>query len=127
MEVPVDEGLFLSMLIKMTNAKNTLELGVFTGYSLLTTALALPEDGLVCITYPHFNFRISKNDITLLDTQITAIDIDKEAYEVGLEFIKNAGVDHKINFIQSDVLRALDKMLSVRNPLLSIDPLIIYY
>lgn len=50
--------------------------------------------------------------------QITAIDIDKEAYEVGLEFIKNAGVDHKINFIQSDCLQALDKMLSVRNSLL---------
>lgn len=49
MEVPADEGLFLSMLIKMMNAKNTLELGVFTGYSLLTTALALPEDGRVCI------------------------------------------------------------------------------
>ena len=47
--------------------------------------------------------------------QITAIDIDKEAYELGLEFIKNAGVDHKINFIQSDGLQALDKMLSVRN------------
>lgn len=49
MEVPADEGLFLSMLIKMINAKNTIELGVFTGYSLLTTALALPEDGRVCI------------------------------------------------------------------------------
>lgn len=92
MEVPVDEGHFLSILLKMMNAKNTLELGVFTGYSLLTTALALPEDG-----------------------RITAIDIDKEAYEMGLEFIKNAGVDHKINFIQSDGLQALDKFLS-ENP-----------
>ncbi|KAJ4879798.1 S-adenosyl-L-methionine-dependent methyltransferases superfamily protein [Raphanus sativus] len=92
MEVPVDEGHFLSMLLKMMNAKNTLELGVFTGYSLLATALALPEDG-----------------------RITAIDIDKEAYEMGLEFIKNAGVDHKINFIQSDGLQALDKLLT-ENP-----------
>lgn len=49
MEVPVDEGHFLSMLIKIMNAKNTLELGVFTGYSLLTTALALPEDGRVML------------------------------------------------------------------------------
>ncbi|KAH0893542.1 hypothetical protein HID58_055971 [Brassica napus] len=88
MEVPVDEGHFLSMLLKMMNAKNTLELGVFTGYSLLTTALALPEDGRT---------------------------LTKEAYEMGLEFIKNAGVDHKINFIQSDGLQALDKLLS-ENP-----------
>lgn len=47
MNVPVDEGLLLSMLLKMMNAKKTLELGVFTGYSLLTTALALPNDGKV--------------------------------------------------------------------------------
>ncbi|RXI06645.1 hypothetical protein DVH24_025781 [Malus domestica] len=44
MNVPVD-GLFLSMLLKIMNAKKTRELGVFTGYSLLTTALALPLDG----------------------------------------------------------------------------------
>lgn len=121
MEIPVDEGQFLSMLIKMMNAKNTLELGVFTGYSLLTTALALPEDGRV---YMHATliFNFEKKMITTANIyklfgyiQITAIDIDKEAYELGLEFIKNAGVDHKINFIQSDGLQALDKMLSVRN------------
>ncbi|XP_057484905.1 flavonoid 3',5'-methyltransferase-like isoform X2 [Actinidia eriantha] len=45
MSVPVDEGQLISMLLKITNAKRTLELGVFTGYSLLTTALALPDDG----------------------------------------------------------------------------------
>ncbi|XP_061994618.1 flavonoid 3',5'-methyltransferase-like isoform X2 [Rosa rugosa] len=45
MNVPVDEGLLLSMFLKMMNAKKTLELGVFTGYSLLSTALALPADG----------------------------------------------------------------------------------
>ncbi|CAA7058256.1 unnamed protein product [Microthlaspi erraticum] len=89
MGVPVDEGHFLSMLLKIMNAKNTLELGVFTGYSLLTTALALPEDG-----------------------RITAIDIDKETYEVGLEFIKKAGVDHKINFIHSDGIKALDQLVN---------------
>ncbi|AAG03123.1 F5A9.20 [Arabidopsis thaliana] len=92
MEVPVDEGHFLSMLLKIMNAKKTIELGVFTGYSLLTTALALPHDG-----------------------HVTGIDIDKEAYEMGLEFIKNAGVHHKINFIHSDCLQALDNMLS-ENP-----------
>ncbi|XP_028104902.1 putative caffeoyl-CoA O-methyltransferase At1g67980 isoform X1 [Camellia sinensis] len=45
LSVPPDEGLFLSMLLKLMNAKKTLEIGVFTGYSLLTTALALPHDG----------------------------------------------------------------------------------
>ncbi|KAM1400948.1 hypothetical protein ACFX2F_028156 [Malus domestica] len=46
MNVPVD-GLFLSMLLKIMNAKKTRELRVFSGYSLLTTALALPLDGKV--------------------------------------------------------------------------------
>ncbi|XP_043702575.1 caffeoyl-CoA O-methyltransferase-like isoform X3 [Telopea speciosissima] len=45
MLVPADEGQFLSMLLKIINPKKTLELGVFTGYSLLATALALPDDG----------------------------------------------------------------------------------
>ena len=55
MEVPVDEGLLLSMLLKITNAKNTLELGVFTGYSLLSTALALPDDGRVMFFSSCYN------------------------------------------------------------------------
>jgi len=47
MSVPAEEGLLLAMLLKLMNAKKTIEIGVFTGYSLLTTALALPEDGKV--------------------------------------------------------------------------------
>ncbi|CAA7058255.1 unnamed protein product [Microthlaspi erraticum] len=89
MGTPIDEGLFLSMLVKMINAKNTLEIGVFTGYSLLTTALALPEDG-----------------------RITAIDFNQESFDLGLEFMKKAGVDHKINFIKSDSLKALDQLVN---------------
>ena len=47
MITPPDEGQFLMLLIKLINAKNTIELGVYTGYSLLSTALALPFDGKV--------------------------------------------------------------------------------
>ncbi|XP_021813121.1 flavonoid 3',5'-methyltransferase-like isoform X2 [Prunus avium] len=88
MNVPVDEGLLLSMLMKLMNAKKTLELGVFTGYSLLTTALALPSDG-----------------------KITAIDLNKEAYEFGLPFIRKAGVEHKINFFQLDAISVLNDLI----------------
>ncbi|XP_073033048.1 flavonoid 3',5'-methyltransferase-like [Primulina eburnea] len=79
MNVPADEGLFLSMLLKIMNANKTIEIGVFTGYSLLSTALALPDDG-----------------------KIVAIDPDREAFETGLPFIQKANVAHKIQFIQSD-------------------------
>ncbi|XVE85597.1 hypothetical protein DITRI_Ditri17bG0103100 [Diplodiscus trichospermus] len=89
MGVPVDEGQLLSMLLKLMKAKKTLEIGVFTGYSLLATALALPDDG-----------------------KITAIDTSREYYEVGLPFIKNAGMEHKINFIESDAIKVLSEMCS---------------
>ena len=43
--------------------------------------------------------------------QITAIDIDRKAYEVGLPVIKKAGVEHKIDFIESAALPILDKLV----------------
>ncbi|XVF65449.1 hypothetical protein PTKIN_Ptkin09bG0250100 [Pterospermum kingtungense] len=89
MNLPVDEAQLLSMLVKMMNAKKTMEIGVFTGYSLLTTALALPEDG-----------------------KILAIDPDKEAYEFGLPYIKKAGIEHKINFIPSDAYPVLNDLVN---------------
>lgn len=54
MNVPVDEAQFLSMLLKIMNAKKTMEIGVFTGYSLLATALALPDDGQVITSFNLF-------------------------------------------------------------------------
>ncbi|KAG2706636.1 hypothetical protein I3760_05G112800 [Carya illinoinensis] len=93
MSVPVDEGLLLSMFLKTMNAKKTIEIGVFTGYSLLGTALALPADGKGLI----INY---------------SVDPDKEAYEVGLPFIQKAGVEHKISFIQSDAFLVLNDLIA---------------
>lgn len=47
MTISANEGEFLNMLLKLINAKNTMEIGVYTGYSLLATAFALPVDGKV--------------------------------------------------------------------------------
>ncbi|KAL3644435.1 hypothetical protein CASFOL_009615 [Castilleja foliolosa] len=88
MNVTADEGQFISMLLKIMNAKKTIEIGVFTGYSLLSTALALPHDG-----------------------KIVAIDPDREAYETGLPFIQKANMEHKIQFIQSGAMKVLDELL----------------
>jgi len=43
--------------------------------------------------------------------QITAVDPDRKAYEIGLPFIKKAGVLHKIDYIESPALPVLDKLL----------------
>jgi caffeoyl-CoA O-methyltransferase len=86
-----DAGQMVAMLLKLVNAKKTIELGVFTGYSLLLTALTIPDDG-----------------------KIVAIDVDREAYEIGLPIIKKAGVEHKIDYIVSEALPVLDDLL--KNP-----------
>jgi len=45
MQVDVIEGRFLQMLVRLSGAKSILELGMFTGYSALMMAEALPDDG----------------------------------------------------------------------------------
>lgn len=57
MTTSADEGQFLTMLLKLINAKNTMEIGVYTGYSLLATALALPDDGKVIQIYINNIFK----------------------------------------------------------------------
>ncbi|KAJ4964937.1 hypothetical protein NE237_016786 [Protea cynaroides] len=88
MTTSADEGQFLNLLLKLINAKNTMEIGVYTGYSLLATALALPDDG-----------------------KILAMDINRENFELGLPSIRKAGVAHKIDFREGPALPVLDQLL----------------
>ncbi|KAE8007992.1 hypothetical protein FH972_004542 [Carpinus fangiana] len=88
MSTAADEGQFLNMLLKLINAKKTMEIGVFTGYSLLATALALPQDG-----------------------KILAMDVNREHYELGLPIIEKAGVAHKIDFKEGPALPVLDQLV----------------
>uniref|UniRef100_A0A7N2KYP5 Caffeoyl-CoA O-methyltransferase n=1 Tax=Quercus lobata TaxID=97700 RepID=A0A7N2KYP5_QUELO len=81
-------GQLMAMLLKLVNAKRTIELGVYTGYSLLFTALTIPEDG-----------------------KIIAIDVNRETFEIGLPIIRKAGIAEKIDFIESEALPVLDQLL----------------
>ncbi|XP_012477236.1 probable caffeoyl-CoA O-methyltransferase At4g26220 [Gossypium raimondii] len=92
MSTTPDSGQLMGMLLKLINAKKTIEIGVYTGYSLLLTALSIPHDAM-----------------------IIAIDPNKETYEIGLPIIQKAGVEHKINFIESQALPVLDKLLQNLN------------
>ncbi len=47
MQISPEQGAFMAMLVRLLGATHTLEVGVFTGYSSLAVALALPEDGRV--------------------------------------------------------------------------------
>ncbi|XP_009764364.1 caffeoyl-CoA O-methyltransferase 3-like [Nicotiana sylvestris] len=88
MTTSADEGQFLSMLLKLINAKNTMEIGVFIGYYLLATTMALPDDG-----------------------KILAMNINRENYEIGLPVIEKVGLAHKIEFKEGHALPVLDQML----------------
>ncbi|TYJ24606.1 hypothetical protein E1A91_A08G272500v1 [Gossypium mustelinum] len=92
MSTAPDSGQLIGMLLKLINAKKTIEIGVYTGYSLLLTALSIPHDAM-----------------------IIAIDPNKETYEIGLPIIQKAGVEHKINFIESQALPVLDILLQNLN------------
>ncbi|CAN4095780.1 unnamed protein product [Withania somnifera] len=77
----------LIALLKLVNAKKNIDIGVFTRYSFLLTALTIPEDGMA------------------------TIDLIRDTYEMGLPVIKMARVEHKINFIQLPALSVLDELL----------------
>lgn len=47
MQISVEQGQFMALLVRLLGAQKTLEVGVFTGYSALCVALALPPDGRV--------------------------------------------------------------------------------
>ncbi|GJN00833.1 hypothetical protein PR202_ga18051 [Eleusine coracana subsp. coracana] len=122
MTTSADEGQFLNMLLKLIGAKKTMEIGVYTGYSLLATALAIPEDGTVrdpasCSSYAtnrRFSFSPdlgTDEETLLLFWQILAMDINRDNYELGLPCIEKAGVAHKIDFREGPALPVLDQLL----------------
>ncbi|XP_044472318.1 probable caffeoyl-CoA O-methyltransferase At4g26220 [Mangifera indica] len=88
MSTAPDAGQLIAILLKLLKPKKIIEIGVYTGYSLLLTAGNIPSDA-----------------------QIIAIDPDREAYEIGLPVIQKARVDHKIKFIESEALAVLDTIL----------------
>ncbi|MDA0709583.1 MAG: class I SAM-dependent methyltransferase [bacterium] len=89
MQISPDQGQFMALLIKLIGAKKTLEVGVFTGYSSLIVAQALPDDG-----------------------QIIACDISEEFTSIAKPFWKEAGVAHKIDLRIGPAKDSLDALLS---------------
>jgi len=61
MQISPDQGALLQFIIKSSNIQNCLEIGTFTGYSALTMALALPENGtIVSLDIDKINTEIAK-------------------------------------------------------------------
>ena len=88
MQIGADQGQFMAMLVKLLGAKRTIEIGVFTGYSALTVALALPPGG-----------------------RVLACDVSDEYTRVGRPFWQQAGVAHKIELVLQPAVATLDERL----------------
>ncbi len=89
MQIAPDQGQFMALLIKLLGARQTIEIGTFTGYSALTVALALPADG-----------------------HVLACDVSDEYTRVAQPFWRQAGVEHKIELVLAPALHTLDARLS---------------
>jgi predicted O-methyltransferase YrrM len=89
MQISAVQGQFMDMLVRLIGAKRTLEVGVFTGYSSTTVALALPEDG-----------------------RIIACDVSDEYTSVARRYWREAGVEHKIDLRLGPAVETLDALLS---------------
>ena len=89
MQIAPEQGQFMALLIKLTGAKNCLEIGVFTGYSSLCVALALPRDG-----------------------KVVACDVSEEWTQIARRYWKEAGVAEKIELYLQPALKTLDMLLA---------------
>jgi len=88
MQISETQANFLQLIIKIANVKNCLEVGTFTGFSALSMALALPDDGL-----------------------LVTLDKDKRIIDTATNFFKKANLDKKILPIVAPALDTLKKMI----------------
>jgi predicted O-methyltransferase YrrM len=88
MAVAPIQGQFMALLVKLIGAVKGLEVGVFTGYSSLCAALALPPNGY-----------------------IVACDVSEEWTSVARRYWVEAGVADKITLRLGPAVETLDELL----------------
>lgn len=88
MQISPEQGQFMQLLVKLIGAKRALEVGVFTGYSSLNVALALPPDG-----------------------ELVACDVSDEYTAVARRYWQEAGVAGKITLHLGPAVATLQRFL----------------
>lgn len=88
MQISPEQGQFMQLLVKLISAKRCIEVGVFTGYSSLAVALALPRDG-----------------------RIVACDVSEEYTAIARRYWREAGVAEKIELRLAPAIATLDQLL----------------
>jgi caffeoyl-CoA O-methyltransferase len=89
MQISPEQGQFMGLLARLLGARRCLEVGVFTGYSSLALALALPDDA-----------------------RIVACDVSERWTAVARRYWAAAGVAHKIDLRLATALETLERLLA---------------
>ena len=92
MQISVTQGYFLQLIIKLYNVKKVLEIGTFTGYSALTMALSLPQEGT-----------------------ITFLDKNKETSNNAEVYFKKANLENKIKIVLDNALESIKNLINKKN------------
>ncbi len=88
MQISPEQGAFMQLLVRLIGARQTLEVGTFTGYSALVVAEALPADG-----------------------RVIACDVSEEWTAVGRPFWERAGVADRIDLHLRPATETLDELM----------------
>ncbi len=89
MQISPEQGQFMSLLVQLMGAKKALEIGVFTGYSSLVVALALPPEG-----------------------KMVACDVSEEYTSIARHYWEQAGVADKIDLRIAPAIATLDQLIA---------------
>lgn len=87
MQIAPEQGQFMALLARLMGARRCLEVGVFTGYSSLAVALALPDDG-----------------------RIVACDVSERWTAIARRYWAAAGVAHRIDLRLAPALETLEQL-----------------
>lgn len=93
MQIAPEQGQFMAMLVQLSGARKLVEVGVFTGYSSLAVALALPHDGYVL-----------------------ACDVSEEYTNIARRYWQQAGISHKIDLRLAPAVETLGSLIQQGQP-----------
>ena len=92
MQISPEQGCFMALLVELMGVRRALEIGVFTGYSSTSVALALPEDG-----------------------RLVACDSSAEWTTIARRYWADANVTHKIDLRLGPARDTLAALLAAGN------------
>lgn len=89
MQISPEQGQFLRFLVEILGVRRAIEIGVFTGYSSTSIALAMPADG-----------------------RLVACDVNESWTSMARRYWKEAGVEDRIELRLGEAIGTLDGLLA---------------